>query len=172
MVLLLACSHRDGGAPVDAGPRDAGAAVDSGAAAVDAGSEDAGSQDAGSQDAGTIDAGSTSTDAGTTDARSNDDAGGGDAGPLGECGTLGRSCADGRSCTAPYVCDESRRVCVPEGRTLCGGFAGATCTDSRTFTECLFYTGADFGPCLTFAEAACVCADATRRGTFQCPLEE
>lgn len=150
---------RDAGRTADAGHHvDAGGERDSGTDAggdIDAGeARDAGdSPDAAVSDAGT-DASMPPSDAGPAP----------DAGP-GECHErLGVPCSTSADCGAGFECEIGR--CRPQGRELCGGFAGAPCT-MPPYTECLYYSSADFGPCFTPAERDCLC----RRfpSAFACP---
>lgn len=78
---------------------------------------------------------------------------------------IGQTCS-GEDCPSPYSCVEGRCVPVPGAeRPDCGGFVGATCT-TRTFPTCTYFTGADYGPCLTTAEEMCACTEHT--DLFQC----
>lgn len=76
-----------------------------------------------------------------------------DAAP-GMCGAVGDSCTT--SCPDGLVCRTGAGggICVPD-REGCGGFAGAVCPPEAP--TCLYLEGADFGVCLTAAEADCVC---------------
>ena len=119
--------------------------------------DDAGT-DAAELDAGT-DAPPT-VDTGVADA-------GRDAPRSGSCPPgLGEFCEDDGMCPSPYECDIGR--CRPQGRPLCGGFAGATC-DEPPYTACLYNDMADFGSCLTPAEVACICADPELSADVVCP---
>lgn len=78
---------------------------------------------------------------------------------------IGQTCS-GEDCPSPYSCVDGRCVPVPGAeRPDCGGFVGATCT-TRTFPTCTYFTGADYGPCLTTAEEMCACTEHT--DLFQC----
>ena len=59
---------------------------------------------------------------------------------------LGIFCEDTAVCPSGYECMVGR--CAPQGRMLCGGFGGAMCTEAD-FRVCMFFSSADFGPCLT-----------------------
>jgi hypothetical protein len=131
---------------------------------------DGGGADSGGSDAGRLDG--AVADAGGSDAGG--DAGGDDAGsPDASAGDAG-TCFDGLSepcetiddCTSGFECNIGR--CMPQGREVCGGFAGAPCTMSP-YTECLYFTSADFGTCLTPAELACACARSDASTYFVCP---
>ncbi|MDQ3037817.1 MAG: hypothetical protein M3Y87_35815, partial [Myxococcota bacterium] len=91
-----------------------------------------------------------------------------DSGPPPTCSDdLGAPCGDGVDCAPGFECDIGR--CAPQDRENCGGFAGWTCprTPSSPYTECLYYSGADFGPCLTPQERDCLCARSS--SGFSCP---
>ncbi len=125
---------RDGGSGLDASRADAAALPDAGM------SRDAGTSDASASDAGRL------ADAGAFDA------------PPSTCHpALGAPCDDRTPCDVGFECQVGR--CGPQGRPLCGGFAGATC-DTAPYPVCLYYTSADFGPCLTRAERDCLCVRA------------
>lgn len=66
-----------------------------------------------------------------------------------------RTCDETDRCPAGFECQIGR--CAPQGRPVCGGFAGATCP-APYVDPCLYYAGTDFGPCLTPEERACACA--------------
>jgi hypothetical protein len=101
------------------------------------------------------------TDSGSaSDAASSDDAWR-DTCPEG----LGAFCEDA-PCPAGYECMVGR--CAPQARQLCGGFAGARCTEPE-FTQCIYFSSADFGPCLTPDERRCICDDPERAAGFACP---
>lgn len=92
------------------------------------------------------------------------DAGGGDAGFMG-CGALGRPCSAGDECGGNLACTNDR--CFPVMPT-CGGFVMARCPN--TAPVCLYFAGADYGPCFTTAERNCLCSDPTLRLLFpMCP---
>lgn len=150
---------------------------DTGGTGVDSGTTDGGGTDGGSTDGGSIDGGTTdggSTDGGTTDGGT--DAGGDapiladapiDAPSTTSCPDgLGYFCEGGVDCPSGYECNVGR--CAPQGRDLCGGVAGARCTDPE-FPSCLYFATADFGPCMTPEEVACICADPRRSPGFVCP---
>ena len=142
----------DAGFAVDADVRDAG--FDAGEPAQDAGA----GFDAGS-DASTVDAGAdagTVVDAGS-DAGAATDSGSGDPDAGAACGDLGKMCTGDSDCGGGFGCNGS--VCLPTGRPICGGFAGATCPAGLV---CQYLSSADFGPCLTPDESACACMGAAR----------
>lgn len=149
---MVACGGDSGGADggLDAG-RDA--------SVVDGGGRDAGLRDAAFEDAA---ADASLRDAAMTDAGRLPDAGmRPDAGPPPLCDErFGAFCEDTGTCPAGFECDIGR--CGPQARPECGGFAGWTCprTPGSPFTECLYYTGADFGVCVTPAERDCLCRTA------------
>ncbi|MCS6798298.1 MAG: hypothetical protein NZ898_07185 [Myxococcota bacterium] len=162
---LLACgrpqpaSMRDGGAretAVDA-PVDAAADASAADATADAATDDAGdgsTSDASRDDAGTV------GDAGAADARTDAPDAASD-----DCGDLGKPCGLAGGCTSGYACDDFRGVCLPSGRPICGGFVGAPCPDGL-YRHCRYLMHADFGPCLTAAEAECACT--ALRDLFVC----
>lgn len=78
---------------------------------------------------------------------------------------LGAFCEDA-PCPTGYECMVGR--CAPQGRQLCGGFAGARCTEPD-YTACTYFSSADFGPCLTPEEQRCICDDPARAAGFACP---
>jgi len=78
---------------------------------------------------------------------------------------LGMFCEDGVACPTGYECMVGR--CAPQGRMLCGGFAGAMCSDPG-FRACIYFSSADFGPCLTVEERRCICEDPERAAGFDC----
>jgi hypothetical protein len=102
----------------------------------------------------------TSDSGATSDARATDDAWR-DTCPDG----LGAFCEDA-PCPAGYECMVGR--CAPQARQICGGFAGARCTEPE-FTQCIYFSSADFGPCLTPDERRCICDDPERAAGFACP---
>jgi hypothetical protein len=115
-------------------------------------------------DGGGVDGGGTDT--GGTDTPSGTDGGGTDTPGSGCPAGLGFFCEGMGDCPSGYECNVGR--CAPQGRPLCGGFAGAECTEPA-FPSCLYFRSADFGPCLTAAEASCICGDPARAAGFVCP---
>ncbi len=133
-------------------------------AVVEGGVSDGSVLEGGTSDASVLDAGGP-TDAATDAPSDAGSTGADDAG--GPCGTLGMACVGSGTCGTEYECDPTYERCVPEaGRPGCGGFAGATC-ETSPYLGCVFYVGADYGPCLTETEASCVCTGA--RDLFVCP---
>jgi hypothetical protein len=99
-------------------------------------------------DASRSDAGATDTGTVTPDTGSSADV-------ASSCPTeLGAPCSGSAECTAGLECHVGR--CSPQGRQTCGGFAGARCTDPD-YSECLYFSGADFGTCVRPSEARCLC---------------
>jgi hypothetical protein len=78
---------------------------------------------------------------------------------------LGAFCEDA-PCPSGFECMVGR--CAPQARQICGGFAGARCTEPE-FTQCIYFSSADFGPCLTPDERRCICDDPERAAGFDCP---
>ncbi len=102
---------------------------------------------------------------GLTDAAALDAGVDGAAADGGSCSSgLGAWC-DLAACPSGYSCGVGR--CAPQGRETCGGFVGAPCTDP-TYTECVYFTGADYGTCLSRAELTCVCSDPRRSEGVSC----
>jgi hypothetical protein len=66
------------------------------------------------------------------------------------------------TCGAGFQCLQG--ACTPEGRALCGGFAGAECP--AQFGVCLMCTGCDYGVCFTEMEKTCVCATPSGKAAF------
>ena len=151
-VLVLSVS----GCPGTSNPADGG--TDGGGDRIDAPALDAGGTDSGTDAGG--------TDVGATDAPGGSDGGGSDTpGSLCPDG-LGYFCESMGDCPSGYECNVGR--CAPQGRPLCGGIAGAECMEPA-FPSCLYFASADFGPCLTAAEAACICSDPRLAPWFVCP---
>lgn len=161
LLALVACSDRDA-PPADAG-RDAATADAAGDAGRDAAGDaardaelDSGEPDSGEDAGDTLDAADAELDAADVGTDTGDDAGV-------DCVifTVGDPCTEGsEECGSDgrYECDLDFRRCVPAaGRPICGGFAGAPCPPTGTFTECLLNAGASGGPCLRPEEVACAC---------------
>lgn len=153
---LLGAACGDDAAPSAAA--DAGLVMDAGGGAMDTGTPpDART----ATDTGTVPDTGTAPDAGTaTDTGTAPDTGAAiDSGPPPDagnlCGFLGAYCADTEGCgDSGYECTLGD-FCAP-ARTLCGGFAGAECTDPET--DCYYVTGSSAGVCLKEDELACACA--------------
>ena len=124
-------AERDGGASADGGmtSADAGEGADGGSEGDAGGAVDGGDE---------LDAGETADDGGSTSG----------------C-TIGSACSG--SCPDGYEC-QGGRCLPPSARPGCGGFAAATC-DTAEYPSCLYYSGTDYGACLTPEEAACACAE-------------
>lgn len=151
--------------PTDRGPLDALPDLD-GSGSVDALGTDALAVDAGAvADSGNAEDTGAVADAGEiADAGEVADAGATDAGSMG-CGALGRQCSMGVECGGNLACTNDR--CFPV-MPNCGGFAMARCPN--TAPVCLYFAGADYGPCFTTAERNCLCSDPTLRLLFpMCP---
>jgi hypothetical protein len=143
----------DSGAVADSGATDQGVAdtgadlgVDSGPAdtgLVDSGVFDLGLTDSGLHDSGVHDTGANFPDGGQADAEV-------DAGV--SCGLLGTECSGGDDCGPNLFCG-FEGICVPIPE--CGGFVMASCPNTSPI--CLYYAGADIGPCFTQFERNCVC---------------
>lgn len=129
--------------PSDLGFTDGGGdlGVDSGAG--DTGIFDSGLLDLGPRDNGVHDSGSDFPDGGAADAEV-------DAGA--SCGLLGTACSGSDDCGPNLFCGFPG-ICVPIPE--CGGFVMASCPNTSPI--CLYYTGADIGPCFTQFERNCVC---------------
>src|SRR5690606_23921562 len=140
--LLIACN--DGGELTDAGQNGA-----------DAGhTPDASTRRDGGVDPVEDDA-ATPSDAGAhTDAGMLPDAGGSACDPR-----FSKECVNDSPFAPGFQC--AMNLCMPDGREECGGFAGSTCPGHPDSAEaiCLFYTGTDFGLCVTTAERDCLCAE-------------
>jgi hypothetical protein len=82
---------------------------------------------------------------------------GGSGGSATDCGAIGSpctvTCPDGLQCQSSV----GEGFCAPAAPE-CGGFAGAMCP--ATHPNCLFFNGADYGPCATDAVKACICQHA------------
>ena len=170
--LLFACAEAsttlDGSSAADARPADAALAAPDAAEARDAVAQDAtpapdaaeGHPDAASPDALTF------ADAASPDAAEAPDAGASspDAGDL--CGVIGLECGPTRECGGrdpSLQCVDPPGLCMPVMPT-CGGFVMMRCPN--TAPHCMFYQGADYGPCLTQQQRLCVCNDPVARAHF------
>jgi hypothetical protein len=156
---LLACGGDDAPPTDGGGGSDGGGRVASGGR--DGGGVDGGAVDGGGVDGGGVDGGGIA-DGGGEDGGGAIDGGG----PVG-CGDLGKPCEGPSDCSPGYECDDFRGRCLPTGRPICGGFAGADCPAGGIYSECRYLMSADFGPCLTTDEATCACAEL--RDIFVCP---
>jgi len=165
LILAFACGDDDDAVTddpaEDASVTDAGGATDGGRD-IDAGSDptDAGADPA---DASmSSDAATPSDAAASTDAAPEPDLG---ASPC-DGQTIGAPCRD--RCPGGYDCVDG--ACLPGSmRAGCGGFAGAMCT-TRAFPNCAYYSGSDYGPCLSEEELACACSVLT--DLFDCPRRD
>ncbi|MBX7196521.1 MAG: hypothetical protein K1X94_30995 [Sandaracinaceae bacterium] len=162
VALTLASLLALAGCSSDPAPGDAAADLRDAARADDAAGLDA----AATTDAATTaDAPATSDAPAASDDASRDAASSGDAWrdlcPAG----LGAVCDDTAVCPAGFECMVGR--CAPQARQICGGFAGARCTD-LAYPTCMYFSSADFGPCLTPDEQRCICADPERAAGFAC----
>lgn len=151
LLALAGCSDR---VPIG----DAGSGADSGGER-DSGADDAASRDSGAgDDGGAVDGGAV--DGGAVDGGAADGASGDasrDGGPAPDAPSmcdprLGAPCEE--TCAAGFECMIGR--CTPQGREICGGFAGAPCTEAA-YPHCLYFSSADFGTCLDAAEVDCLC---------------
>ncbi len=156
---------RDASGDVDALPTDRGLLLDALPDLDGSGSGDALGTDALAADAGApVDAGNAEDAGMVVDAGEVADAGATDAGSMG-CGALGRQCSMGVECGGNLACTSDR--CFPV-MPNCGGFVMARCPN--TAPVCLYFAGADYGPCFTTAERNCLCSDPTLRLLFpMCP---
>lgn len=137
-----------GGAPVDSG----GVSVDSGGSPADGG--------------GAGDAAMSMVDSGRMDPI--------DGGPAPVCSNdYGKPCSSAGDCGTGFMCGMpgTRSICVPTSGDGggCGGFAGAMCPAGAMRSRCLYYSSADFGPCVTPQELECICGTPDRRSAFACP---
>ena len=90
---------------------------------------------------------------------------GGSGGSAGEgggtgCGELGEECSG--VCSGGFECLEG--VCIPSGRPICGGFAGAECPEGTPL--CMYCASCDYGPCFRTDERACLCRTGAARAGF------
>ncbi len=176
----LACSDEavppggngDATTALDAAPRDAQAEPtdsgdvlpDSGSAPADSGvtAPDAEPADSGAEPADTGVAAPDAEPADSGDAPA--DAGGG---PNPSCGLIGRACNAGNECGggggSGLDCVDPPGLCMPTMPT-CGGFVQARCPGLTPV--CMFYRGADYGPCLTVDQRNCICNDPNARQFF------
>jgi hypothetical protein len=154
ITVLIACSDDpaqlppDSGAVVDSGSQDSGT--------HDTGVSDSGLHDSGNEDLGFADSGFDSGfDSGAPDLGF-DDAGEEDASEPDSgssmCNGVGEACDGVDPCPNGLLCGQEG-FCVPMAD--CGGFVRRQCMAPRSM--CLFYAGADYGPCFNAAERACVC---------------
>lgn len=80
------------------------------------------------------------------------------------CGALASPCNDSRECGGQGLeCVDPPGLCMPVMPT-CGGFVMAQCPGLTPV--CLYYRGADYGPCLTADQRLCICSDPVRRQYF------
>jgi hypothetical protein len=160
LILGLGCGDDDAGPRIDAGRADSGPRDGGGGGDEDAGDDvDSGADPDGGEDLDAGDSDGGGSDAGGADAGL--DAGASTACPDG----LGLDCDDSTPCPAGFECMVGR--CTPQSRMICGGFAGAMCTDP-VYSSCLYFASADFGPCLTPAEVTCLCAMPRADAYFVC----
>ncbi len=80
------------------------------------------------------------------------------------CGALGTGCSAAAVCPGQLSCTDPPGICIPEARATCGGFAGAMCPGN--YPVCIFYDGADYGPCFTPQERDCICATPEGQAAF------
>ena len=158
-VLLRDAGSQDASA-ADVGVRDAAPAPIDAGSPTDAASMDAAALDATAMDAAALDA--TAMDAAALDAAAPD------AAEPPQCGELGKACTSGNDCSGNHRCVDPPGICVPARVVDCGGFAQARCP--AQYPVCQYYTGADYGPCLTAFERDCICATRPgRAGLVGCP---
>lgn len=146
----------DSGAPDsgrDTGVADTGNPVDSGA--PDQGVSDSGAHDGG-RDLGVEDDAAVE-DGAIADASEPDAAVDGGL----NCGRLGMACGGADQCGGGLFCGFAE-ICVPMDE--CGGFTRAQCPNTAPI--CMFYAGADIGPCFTALQRACICADPSTAALF------
>lgn len=161
---LDATSAADATAPRDAAAIDRGVSTDSGVSNPDADAPDNGF----APDAAELDAtpGDTSQpDAADLDA-GDPDSGVPDSGST--CGRIGTGCTVAEGCGGGNLeCNDIYNVCLPVMPT-CGGFAQMMCPSGQPL--CLYYAGADYGPCFTLFERNCACATPRGRAALSgCP---
>lgn len=164
--VLAACSEDAGNGDAATTPRpDATLAADA-APAADATAEDAATEDAAAADALVADADAPDAiaadaeplDSGVEDAAAEDAATSPDAGQT--CGMIGQACDEQEGCGAGNLeCNLIHNVCLP-AMPHCGGFAQTMCPQATPI--CMYFDGADYGPCFTVFERTCACA--TPRG--------
>ncbi len=166
---VSACSEDAPAAPSDSGiiALDASERPDA-TNAPDATTPDTGPRDAAAEDAmsfpdATIFADASAPDTGAPDAGELDAGNPIDAGP--SCDDIGAACRG--TCESQYECVDPPGACVPRGFLTCGGFVQQQCPGALV---CNYFAGADYGPCFTRAEQACVCAQPNASQRFQfCP---
>jgi hypothetical protein len=159
---LSACEDEDAGSSSDASASDATIIASDAATYADAMSfADATIF----PDATTFPDASTNADAETADAEPAD-AGDPDATPADagfNCGNLGAACGPSNECAGGLRCVD-QGACFPDRFIDCGGFAGQQCP--ATHPICIFFMGADYGPCLTREERDCICAQSAGRAAL------
>lgn len=80
------------------------------------------------------------------------------------CGALASPCSGSQECGGQGLeCVDPPGLCMPTMPT-CGGFVMAQCPGLTPV--CLYYRGADYGPCLTADQRLCICSDPARRQYF------
>jgi hypothetical protein len=80
------------------------------------------------------------------------------------CGALASPCTGSQECGGQGLeCIDPPGLCMPVMPT-CGGFVMAQCPGLTPV--CLYYRGADYGPCLTADQRLCICSDPVRRQYF------
>lgn len=80
------------------------------------------------------------------------------------CGALASPCSGSQECGGQGLeCIDPPGLCMPVMPT-CGGFVMAQCPGLTPV--CLYYRGADYGPCLTADQRLCICSDPVRRQYF------